>query len=163
MVVVMRHCKRQYLLGIILILALFLVLGSSCTKTEPDQSVILKAQPLKTEFKISETLLEQSYVIRCSSYSETSDGLTLTTTKNKNAKIVRLVFVSLPNPGEMNSELIISDVPISENETVYNLAEAGYHRIDLTEGQNAISNYGISYLDWKTGSVSDSQKFPCCE
>ena len=160
--IVMRKCFPVFL-GLFLFLILSLQL--SCSKEEPEQHLVLNVKPADTSLKVDETHLEQGnvFVIRSSSFSESSNGIVLTPNKSKDAPVSKLVFIQLPERPDPESQLTLVAVSVSSSEMEYNLDQADYYTLDLTAGQNLISNYGISYLDWKAGMASDSEKFPCCQ
>ncbi len=104
-----------------------------------------------------------SFVLRCASFAENEQGITIATSKSKSLKANVLVFIKLPETAGPEADVPLAAAPITGKEYEYDMAQAMFYTVTYSSAEAAVRDYGIPYLDWQTGACNSSEKFPCCE
>lgn len=102
---------------------------------------------------------EGSYVIRCTKVEKDERVIAVTASKSKQAHIVALLLVGQ----RAVAATTVAYVPISGEESGYDLTEAEFYAVSSASLDTLVPAYGIAFSDWQAGLVSGSEKFPCCE
>jgi hypothetical protein len=152
-------------LPLLLLVISLLLTVSACSQTVGASAVKLEYAAANPSAATQSQFNEQnSYVIRCLSSADNVEGLTISATKTKSAKITSLVFVALNQAKQSNSSMVqIALVPVKGSESDYDMAGAKYNLVSLTSAQNIVDSHGITYTDWLTGITGNSDNFPCCQ
>jgi hypothetical protein len=112
----------------------------------------------------SQFQVDNSYVIRCITSVESEQGVNITATKNKSAKVISLIFVNIDEAKQANSTVVkMATVPLKGAEGDYDISQASYRNITMTAAQNLVDSYGVTYDNWQNGLSSNGEKFPCCQ
>jgi hypothetical protein len=147
------------------LLCMFSVLLAGCNKLLSAERVALDFAQGNVTVHATTINFEQegTVVLRCASVVEIGNGIVVKASKSKDMKANFLIFVRPTEAGTSTDNIQIALVPITSKEYEYDMAQARFCTVTEASARAALNTYGIPFLDWQTGAVNGSEKFPCCE
>lgn len=153
---------------VLIIPVVCLLFPSSCSTPEKAEALTLEfiPKPAISTLPAGQPLFNEknSLVLRCTSITEKEDGITVTVTKAKSARIQNLIFVNQTDlENSQSASAAVAYIKIKGIENDFDISDAVYRSVALASVSESIRRNGLPYDDWLVGTMNQDDLFPCCK